>query len=790
VLTVNLHPVADAGPDKEICEGDSVVIGGNPTASGGTPPHTCNWNPTTGLDDPAKCNPNASPGSTTVYEVTVTDSKGCSDTDSMVLTVNPNPVADAGPDKEICQGGSIEIGGSPTASGGTPGYTYSWSPTTGLDDHTKANPTASPASTTTYCVTVTDSKGCSDHDCMVLTVNPNPTADAGPDKEICEGDSVEIGGSPTASGGTPPHTCNWSPAIGLDDPTKCNPIASPDIASAYVRLMVEDKEEHRSSNRVGISAVYKVYLPMVVKNFSASVITYCVTVTDSKGCTDTDCMALTVHNKPEVNAGPDEEICEGGSIEIGGNPTASGGTPPYSYSWSPTAGLDDPSAPNPIASPASSTAYCVTVTDSKGCSDYDCMVLTVNPNPTADAGPDREICQGGSVVIGGSPTASGGTPGYTCNWSPATGLDDPAKCNPTASPGSTTTYQVTVTDSKGCTDTDSMVLTVNPNPTAYAGDDQSKCQANGTTTFHLSGSASGGTPSYSYHWSSGDPCVDIKSSYSQYTDVDITCTGSRTITLQVTDARGCQDTDHVILTVKPKPAPTACSNSPVCEEGTIKLYGGPDGMDSYCWVGPGGWASCERNPTRSGATTAMAGTYILTVTKDGCSGTVEVAVDVLVCECEELICNGDFENQWSWIISNTPRPAYYSTAVVKSGSWSMHLGITDQSDVYSYSSIYQEVAIPGDAATVTLSFWYYPICHDAFPNDWQTVAIYDPAWEFLAYALPKSCSNSQTWTYRTFDLTPYRGQTVMLYFDVRNDGEGNLKTAMYVDDVSIQVCRP
>jgi hypothetical protein len=246
-----------------------------------------------------------------------------------------------------------------------------------------------------------------------------------------------------------------------------------------------------------------------------------------------------------------------------------------------------------------------------------------------------------------------------------------------------------------------------------------------------------------------------------------------------------------MLTVKPKPAPTACSNSPVCVGGTIKLYGGPDGMDSYCWTGPGGWASCERNPTRPNATTAMAGTYTLTVSKDGCSGTANVVVDVLVCECEELICQGDFEIQPCdcWIIGNTPCPAGYSTAVVHSGSWSMRLGITYQSDVYSYSSIYQQVTIPSNAATVTLSFWYYPICHDTFPNDWQTVAIYDPSWQLLlAYALPKSCSNSQTWTYRTFDLTPYRGQTVMLYFDVRNDGVGNLKTAMYLDDVSVQAC--
>ena len=62
------------------------------------------------------------------------------------------------------------IGGTPTASGGTPLYTYSWMPTTGLDNASIANPTASPAVNTTYTVTVTDSKGCTDSDDVTVTV--------------------------------------------------------------------------------------------------------------------------------------------------------------------------------------------------------------------------------------------------------------------------------------------------------------------------------------------------------------------------------------------------------------------------------------------------------------------------------------------------------------------------------------------------------------------------------------------------------------------------------------------
>jgi len=157
--------------------------------------------------------------------------------------------------------------------------------------------------------------------------------------------------------------------------------------------------------------------------------------------------------------------------------------------------------------------------------------------------------------------------------------------------------------------------------------------------------------------------------------------------------------------------------------------------------------------------------------------------------CEELICNGGFEWCGCWDIpTSVARQATYTALVFRTGSLSMRLGITHLSDARSYSSVSQQVTIPGDAVSATLSFWYYPICQDALPYDWQGAIIYDHAWGFLAWAMPKVCSNSQSWTHHTFDLTPYKGQTIILYFNVYNDGVGNLKTAMYLDDVSIQVC--
>jgi hypothetical protein len=87
--------------------------------------------------------------------------------------------ASAGSGQTICAGSGVAIGGSLTASGGSgSGYTYAWSPPTGLDNAALANPTASPSITTLYTVTVTDSVGCTAQSQVTVTVNPLPTTSA------------------------------------------------------------------------------------------------------------------------------------------------------------------------------------------------------------------------------------------------------------------------------------------------------------------------------------------------------------------------------------------------------------------------------------------------------------------------------------------------------------------------------------------------------------------------------------------------------------------------------------
>ncbi|MCI0555705.1 MAG: FG-GAP-like repeat-containing protein, partial [Anaerolineae bacterium] len=167
----NQPPVADAGADRNICAGDSVIIGGNPTATGGNPPYDYSWTPTVGLSNPFIANPKAAPNSTTEYAVEMTDAVGNKATDLVIVTVNLPPTANAGDDREIVIGASATLGINPTASGGAAPYTFSWTPATGLDDPSSANPVASPANTTTYLLTLTDANGCRSTDEVRVTVH-------------------------------------------------------------------------------------------------------------------------------------------------------------------------------------------------------------------------------------------------------------------------------------------------------------------------------------------------------------------------------------------------------------------------------------------------------------------------------------------------------------------------------------------------------------------------------------------------------------------------------------------
>lgn len=204
-VTFTPVPIANAGPDISICSGASTQL----AASGGTNYH---WTVNSDLSSDTVNNPNASPTSTTLYIVEVSNGI-CHDLDSVLVTVLPLPLANAGQDVSICFGSNTQL----NANGGN---TYNWNTSSGLSNYSINNPTASPTITTSYIVDVSVG-ACHDQDTVIVSVNPLPVITAGTDTTIYNGNSYLI--QAYALTGV---TYEWLPSAGLSNAFILNPKAT------------------------------------------------------------------------------------------------------------------------------------------------------------------------------------------------------------------------------------------------------------------------------------------------------------------------------------------------------------------------------------------------------------------------------------------------------------------------------------------------------------------------------------------------------------------------------------
>lgn len=159
-----------------------------------------------------------------------------------------------------------------------------------------------------------------------------------------------------------------------------------------------------------------------------------------------------------VDAGANTGVCPNDSATIGGNPAATGGTAPYTYSWMPVTGLDNPNSSNPKAAPSAPTTYTLTVVDALGNSSVDVVVVSIYTLPTVNAGPDQTIIQGTNIMLQGS-----GAVYYY--WSPYQTLTFETTSTPFAEPQITTNYCMAGADANGCVNYDCAVVYVIPSDT-------------------------------------------------------------------------------------------------------------------------------------------------------------------------------------------------------------------------------------------------------------------------------------------------------------------------------------
>jgi Secretion system C-terminal sorting domain len=636
-LTILVNPLPTmtitALPNDTVCDGQQVTL----TATGSD---TYTWS--NGITNGIPFTPII--GNTT-YMVTGSNTTGCSNTSSITITVHPNPVVNitALPNDTVCDGEQVTL----TATGSN---SYSWN--NGITNNVAFTPSLG---NTIYIVTGTNATGCSATSSITITVHPNPILSiaALPNDTVCSGQQVAL----TATGSDVyvwnngisnsvaflPTLGNTSYVVTGTNATGCSATSSITITvhpnpaliisalpndtvcnGQQVLLTATGSDAYSWDNGITNGVAFT---PAIGNT------TYIVSGTNATGCSGTSSITITVHPNPilSIAALPNDTVCDGQQVTL----TATGSD---TYSW--TNGISNGVAFTPTLG---NTTYTVTGINATGCSASSSITVTVHPNPVLiiTALPNDTVCDGQQVTL----TATG-SDAYSWN----NGIANGVAFTPTIG---NTTYIVTGTNATGCNATNSINITVHPNPVLniIALPNDTVCDGQQVTLTT--------TGANSYSWNNG-----IVNGVA-FTPI----IGNTTYIVTGTNTTGCSATSSTIITVHPNPTLSiaALPNDTVCDGQQVTLTA--TGSNTYSWT---------NGITNGVAFTPTLGNTIYTVTgtnSTGCSATSSITITVLPVYAiilnivNDTICSGFSKtviasggnNSYYW---DAPINAFGSTQIV------------------------------------------------------------------------------------------------------------------------------
>jgi gliding motility-associated-like protein len=207
--------------------------------------------------------PNANPGMSGTYTVSVTDVNGCNSITTTLVTINGLPVPGANNTSPICEFQNFTL----NANGGVD---YDWTGPGGFNQPDTQNPaiTNAPSTTSgTYTVTVTDANGCVSTATTIVVIHPNITLVAGSNSPICSGAQLDLNAQPIAGA-----NYNWTGPNGFNVINQQNPNlpAATTLASGNYTVLATN-----GNGCTGTATVNVTVNPLPIPQFSGDVLVGC-----------------------------------------------------------------------------------------------------------------------------------------------------------------------------------------------------------------------------------------------------------------------------------------------------------------------------------------------------------------------------------------------------------------------------------------------------------------------------------------------------------------------------------
>ena len=513
-VTISVNQLLDLNvfaDDDEICLGESTFlnanVGGNPAGI------EYLWTPSNVLDDATSSNPEVTPTSSTVFEVTATDSgTGCALQDEVTVDVSGAFSIDAGPDVSTCDAAGLELIATPSALGA---YTWSWSPAFEVSSSNTPNTTVLNNTSNEFIVSATEDN-CTQTDTVSVNVIFE-NFDLGPDLEICQGESVDLntgfidaihdwntGESTETISVSEEQQYSVTITSGLGCDVTDNVFVTvhdlPTVDLGPDQELCVGENLDLSASNFGSDYLWSTSEVSETINVMATD-TYSVVVTDLNECQNSDEIDVIFHENPLAVLPPDSTICEDQFITLNAQ------NPGATYLWSPgnvQTQTFEVNLPN---------TYTLEITNSEGCTTIDDFELTTATYPVVNLGPDISACELETEILNANAAV-----GLNVNW-------NTGETSNSIAVNSTGEYEVVV-DNSYCFSSDVVTVFFSPQPENNLPEEIVTCFVEQVGPEYLDA----GNLGSSYIWSNGS------------TSSNISVYDPGTYSVEVTTAFGCDST--------------------------------------------------------------------------------------------------------------------------------------------------------------------------------------------------------------------------------------------------------